>query len=467
MRLLLVNYEYPPLGGGGGVAMRDVAVELAKRHEVHVLTSAAADLSPEEVVDGVRLFRAPVWGRKARSHASFLSMITFWPIGTRFGRKLIARYDYDVINTWFAVPSGPTGAHLAKASGRPNVLTLAGGDIYDPSKWYTPDKNPVLAQVVKWVLNASTATCAVSTDLAGRAKAIYGFQRPIEVISLGAYPSSIEAVPRATLGLDDDAVYMVTLGRLVRRKNLARLLDAMAAAGNPKLHLLVLGDGPEKDNLASQAASLGLGDRVHFKGFVSETDKHRYLQAADIFTLPSLHEAFGIVYIEGMLAGLPVIASKPGGQEDYLTDGETGFLVDREDTAALTEAIRKLAGDPRAAEADGRQGPRGGAGLFAENHGGEIRGAVRTAGTGRIAARTARAMPDFLFVPLQLLAYLIIMPWLALLPAGLLLWLGRGALQPDLLRGGRPLGALCGLREPDVSSHSLLGRMQHPGRFCC
>lgn len=342
------------MGGGGGVATRDVAVELAKRHEVVVLTSGASDLAPEETVDGVRLVRVPVWGRHARSHASFLSMITFWPIGNRTGLELLEREQFDVINTWFAIPSGPTGTRLAKQAGVPHVLTMAGGDIYDPSKWYTPDKNPVLAHVVKRVLNAADAHVAVSTDLAKRAKEIYGFDRPIDVISLGAVPGNVDAVPRSELGLDDDAVYMITVGRLVRRKNLARLLDAMAQVQSEKLHLLIVGDGPEKDNLAAQATRLGLAERVHLKGFVSEVDKLRLLQAADIFTLPSLHEAFGIVYIEGMLAGLPVIAAKPGGQEDYLREGVTGHLVDREDTHALKDAIQRLVDDPETRQAMGR-----------------------------------------------------------------------------------------------------------------
>jgi glycosyltransferase involved in cell wall biosynthesis len=223
---------------------------------------------------------------------------------------------------------------------------MAGGDIYDPSKWYTPDKNPLLGFAVRRTLAASDAHVAVSTDLARRARALHGFDGRIEVIPLGMPAPECRPQSRAALGLARDAVYVTCVGRLVRRKNLGMLITAIERLGRGDVHLLVIGDGPEKPRLMAQAEAAGLANRVQFRGFVPDELKFQLLGAADIFALPSLHEAFGLVYLEAMHCGLPVVAARPGGQEDYLEEGRTGFLVPPEDLDGLVRSLAVLVEDP-------------------------------------------------------------------------------------------------------------------------
>jgi glycosyltransferase involved in cell wall biosynthesis len=350
MRILMVNYEWPPLGGGGGIAMRDVAIELAKRHEVHVLTSCAPGLpSQEQHYDGaLKIFRCKVWLRRATAVASVPSMLSFYPAGALLGRRLVRRYSYDVVNTWFAIPSGPIGAHVARYGRLPHVLTLIGGDVYDPSKWYSPHRNVVLGKVVRSVLNGADRHTAISADIARRAKESHGFRRPIDVIPLGINLPSFTSCSRDALGLDGDKRYVIGVGRLVRRKNYPALIRALKALGRKDVELLIVGNGPERDNLKTLATSLRLGEQVQLLGFVPEERKFQLLSNSDIFALPSLHEGFGLVYLEAMSCGLPVIAGTTGGQNDFLVDGETGFLVDHDDIDSLKVAMEKLLNAPSA-----------------------------------------------------------------------------------------------------------------------
>ena len=124
------------------------------------------------------------------------------------------------------------------------------------------------------------------------------------------------------------------------------LVEAVAALGRPDVRLIVVGDGPEQAPLEALAAERGLAGRVQFRGFVPQEVKYQLLAASDIFALPSLHEAFGLVYLEAMHCGMPVLAAKPGGQEDYLEEGVTGFLLAPEDREGLTRALGRLAADP-------------------------------------------------------------------------------------------------------------------------
>ncbi len=345
----MLNYEYPPLGGGGGVAAANIAEELVRvGHHVDYVTSHCRGLERQETICGVRIFREPVIGRKDFQTASIVSMLSYPVAAIRRAVALRRSGDYDLIHTHFAIPTGPAGYVLSKWWRKPNVVSVYGGDIYDPSKKYSPHRHPLLKMAVKRVLNQASAVVAESADLLSRTVAIYKPKRLPLRIPLGFKAPQFTAVSRAALGLCQDKVYAVAVSRLVSRKGYPELLAAFARCQTPDLRLLIIGDGPEGPRLKGICAELGIGDRVSLLGAVDEEVKYQYLSNSDLFVLATHHEGFGIVYQEAMHCGLPIVTTNVGGQTDFLADGENALLCSPGDVECLAACMDRLAADSAA-----------------------------------------------------------------------------------------------------------------------
>jgi glycosyltransferase involved in cell wall biosynthesis len=297
------------------------------------------------VVDDLRVYRVPVVGRGDLATASLPSMLSFLPCGVARGFGVLRHRRYDILNTHFAIPSGPTGVVLSRLFGTPQVLTIIGGDIYDPTKKLSPSSNALLRAVVRRVLNSSAHVIAISQDIKDRAERDLHCKTGIDVIHYGLTPPRFQETSRRELGLPEDEVILISIGRLVRRKALGDVLLALSRLEGPRLRLLIIGEGPEERRLREMARTLGLSEQVEFMGAVWGERKFQYLAAADMFVLPSVHEGFGLVFLEAMHCGLPVIASTSGGQTDFLRDGETGYLVPVGEVEPLTQSILRLARD--------------------------------------------------------------------------------------------------------------------------
>lgn len=165
-------------------------------------------------------------------------------------------------------------------------------------------------------------------------------------INAAEYRSSLSpAAARAAVGLPPEAQVVGSIGRLHPQKGYDLLLEACAqlAPQHPDLHLVLAGDGGERARLEGLAARLGLGDRVRFLGF--RRDIATVLRAFDLFVLSSHYEGFGMVLIEAMAAGTPIISTDLDTSREILRDGESGVLVRPGDAGALAAAIGPLLGD--------------------------------------------------------------------------------------------------------------------------
>ena len=352
MQILFCNYEYPPIGGGGGVVMGAMATELVRRgHDVTVLTSRAFGLEPDTVQDGVRVVRVPVFFRRQLAVANLPSMAAYLPMGYWRGLRLGRKRPFDLINTHFVVPTGPLGDRLAARLGIPNVLSVHGGDLYDPSKPSSPHRHAFLRSAIAGMLGRADAVVAQSRDTSLNVSRIYGVRRQVELIPLGIArpPTGIQSA-RGDYGIPGGALVVATVGRLVPRKSTSQLMTLLAKAPEKNIYLLVVGDGPDTAAILQAARDNGVTDRVRMLGQVTEREKFAALAAADVFVSTSQHEGFGLMFLEAMSVGLPVVCYDRGGQTDFLSTPTTGAVVPLNDIDAFTAAVLELQRSPQRRE---------------------------------------------------------------------------------------------------------------------
>ncbi|MEW6095316.1 MAG: glycosyltransferase family 4 protein [bacterium] len=351
MRILIINYEFPPLGGGGGIASYQMGKELVKKHRVEVLTSGYKDLPRSEEKDGLIIHRVPVLQRDSLFTASLLSIGSFIPSSIKRGFSLLKNEKFDIIHSYFAFPSGITGVILSRHFKIPHITTIIGGEIIGSTRYkgeraslgiqLIPFKTAIFKWLLLWVLQNSKKI-AISNDVANGVYDYLKTSLDIKIIPLSVQIPYFQKKTREELGFSKDDFLIVSVCRLVKRKGLDYLIQAVSSLRDKRIKILIIGDGIEKQNLLQLAKKLDISDQVIFLGFLTEEVKFQYLSISDIFILTSLHEGFGIVYLEGMSCGLPVIASDNGGQTDFIIEGENGFLIPVADVDKLSQRIIEL-----------------------------------------------------------------------------------------------------------------------------
>jgi glycosyltransferase involved in cell wall biosynthesis len=352
LAILLLCYEYPPIGGGGGVGARQYAEAWAAQgHRVTVLTSRAEGLAPRERVRDVDVVRVPAWGKKDRATATVVSMAAYLATAALYLlRHRSTLRNVDVVNTHFAIPTGPLGWLAARLLRRPNVLTIIGGDIYDPTKRSSPHRHLPLRLVNSFLMNSADRVIAISSDTRARAQRHYRVRRPIDVVNYAFLPpaGSVSVPP-----LPSGRYHLISVGRLVSRKGFSYLIRALSLLP-ADVHLLLIGDGPLEAELRALAAGLGLADRIMFLGYRNGEEIHAWLTRADCYVLSSLHEGLGIVVQEAMYAALPIVATDEGGQVDLIRPERNGILVKPGSPEQLAAAIGMLYGDRELGRGMGR-----------------------------------------------------------------------------------------------------------------
>lgn len=351
MRILVCNYEFPPVGGGGGNACRYLAREWVQQgHEVTVLTSHWRRARAEEEAEGARVIRVPV--RRRRLDYTLLSEMAAYAWQGRGEARRLHRggEGFEAVVTFFVIPSGPVGELASRLFGAPHLIRVGGGDLPGHQERFGL-LHRLLVPVVRGMLRRAQVRIANSRGLKARAEAAHGLD--FEVVENGV--DLDEFTPGAEGPVHDPAVVLF-VSRLIERKGLQFLLPALATPQALGLgwRLMVVGDGPRRKALEGQARDLGLAGRVEWLGQVAHEELPELYRRADVFVLPSLSEGMPNVVLEAMAAGLPVVATRVPGSEELVGEGENGLLVEPRDVAGLGEAVVRVLGEEELRRGMGR-----------------------------------------------------------------------------------------------------------------
>ena len=307
MKILCINYEYPPIGGGGASACKGLVESFVKSgHEVDLVTSGMEGLPEYEVVNGVHIYRVNCI-RKHKHFATTLELISQVIPSYKKAIELIGKKKYDINHTHFIVPSGLVSYLIKRKTGLPYVITAHGSDVAG----YNPDRFSVMhtfmAPLWRMIVRGSSSITTPSIFLK---KLIQNAaDTPVEVIPNGINIKAISDEKR------ENRILVVT--RMFERKGVQYLIQALQDMPT-EWDVLIVGDGPYLPALKSLADRLSVS--VTFLGQVPNDQIFEYYLKSKIYVFPSTVENFPVVLLEAMAGGCAVITSTAPGCAEVVGD---------------------------------------------------------------------------------------------------------------------------------------------------
>lgn len=244
---------------------------------------------------------------------------------------------------WF--PSACIGAAVKYFTGKPIIARLSGSDLIFI-------QSPLTSFLVKTVLKRTLLVVCQDNKFRSALIQLGVAEDKIFCIKNGLDASLFRPIPkeeaRKHLRLDMDKLYILTVGRLSKSKGHSLLIEAFnrLSKNNERLHLIIAGEGEERQSLEKAISSLNLSDRISLAGFQKNDTIPHWLNSADIFILPSLLEGTPNIMLEAMACGLPVISTKVGGVEEAITNEQNGCLIKANSTQEIESAMSRLLKEP-------------------------------------------------------------------------------------------------------------------------
>ena len=256
--------------------------------------------------------------------------------------KLCRKNKYDVIHVHWPMPHAVFGWAAKQACKAKLVTTFYGAEL----RW-VKNSLPFMKWFLRWAIRISDRVVAISTFTANEVRSISDVQVEVIPYTIGFSTNSDFRIQNSEF----KEPVILTVGRMVERKGVRYLIEAMQHL--PQARLEVVGGGPLLPELKEQANDLGVADRVHFAGKVSEAELIEHYRRAAVYVQPGIidsrgdTEMLGVVLLEAMHYGVPVVGSDIGGITDIIINEKTGLLAPQKDSNALAQAIKRILEDEK------------------------------------------------------------------------------------------------------------------------
>lgn len=333
-RVLLLNYEYPPLGGGAGNATRFLLREFAGRRdlEVIVITSSHGPARIEHPADNVTIHFLDIGKRGSLHYQTYRDLLVYSFRALLRARRVVHSWRPTVIHAFFGVPCG----FIAMLLRVPYIVSLRGSDVPGYSPRMERMERLVLTRLSRRIWKRASAVVVNSRGLGALARRTAFHDFP--VIPNGVDTRLFSPHDEADRQRDPEVpLRIIAVGRLITRKGFHMVVEAVREE-----ELVLVGDGPERKRLEF----LARGRNAMFLGEQTQEQVAVLLRDADVFVLPSANEGMSNSLLEAMACGLPVIVSNVGGTSELVRGN--GLVLKDLGTGSIRNALDRLSADPAA-----------------------------------------------------------------------------------------------------------------------
>ena len=331
MKIAMVG-QFPPHVGGVGVHIHTLSKKLVEEgHEVYVITYPHKEIKD---IDGIHVI-----GTKGLNIPGVRGLM-FKMNAKKALEELLEKEDIDIIHGHYLFPAGAAAVEVGKEHGIKTYVTAHGSDMFELYK-----KQPVMRSPVKKVLNDADGVFVVSNALKHEiiATGVKGISDKTKLswnsVDVNKFSSKTNSTFKKDNNLEDKPIVLF-VGNLIKRKNVDSLLEAKKVSKSD-YYLVVVGDGPLFKKLKKKVEDENIHD-VIFTG--SRNDVADIIPSCDVLILPSFSESFGLVLIEALACGKPVIGSNVGGITEIINEN-VGLLVDPNKVASIAKAIDTVIDD--------------------------------------------------------------------------------------------------------------------------